>query len=475
MVEYAAVSAVGAVSQHLITIGQDICDRAGRVKSNKKQSKSLARYVRTLVVPLHLRACSPEACQLVIQELTEIEKFLEQFEPSQPWFRQLILWKNSAEIRAEFSRHKESLQRLIDTLEFLSKTAAQQPVDTHTVASSSAYHAPISTIDHTPTRTVTSLHSNTSPPIHAFTTESGAQQAVTATTAVQAAAQLQVAPTIALPYTCLAGISDNATNRQRAPKVTATAPPPSMGTAGECILSFCSAGCRASSICLHYNTCLSNDRAVHFKRTDSKRRQDCLNLLNVLYNNDENQVSSFVTVYTHYIPYTNCSFTMYLMQCFTVKQDVGPLILNSIGRSVSECSAILAIMQRYCNDSEMQMWACAAITSHALKSIEDKQQLGNDGACRLVLTAMKMNSQFAEDTNAEVAKWGCKALVSLLSDSTSNRCILRSFDVKTTLAAAKATNYSDQELATEADDVLFHVTPQIPRGSVGILSLILTL
>jgi hypothetical protein len=83
MAEFAAASAAATLSQQLITIVENICNVAGRVKSNKKQSISLARYVRALVVPLNLRACSPEACQLVLQELTEIEEFLEQFEPSQ--------------------------------------------------------------------------------------------------------------------------------------------------------------------------------------------------------------------------------------------------------------------------------------------------------------------------------------------------------------------------------------------------------
>jgi hypothetical protein len=132
-----------------------------------------------------------------------------------------MLWKNSAEIRSDFRRHEASLQRLIDTVKFVSKTAAQQPVDAHTVTSTSSYQAPISTIsNNTPTKKLASSQSNTSPPVHVSAAASNLQQDVR--TAIVSAA--------AAAYT--------ATDRQRAPRITATAPPPFMNTAGNFICTF---------------------------------------------------------------------------------------------------------------------------------------------------------------------------------------------------------------------------------------------
>jgi hypothetical protein len=75
MAESAVIFAVGAAFQ-VSAVVQSICDVADTVKANKKDSLSLALYVRTLHVPLQRRAsASPDACQLVMYELTEIEKF----------------------------------------------------------------------------------------------------------------------------------------------------------------------------------------------------------------------------------------------------------------------------------------------------------------------------------------------------------------------------------------------------------------
>jgi hypothetical protein len=147
----------------------------------------------------------------------------------------------------------------------------------------------------------------------------------------------------------------------------------------------------------------------------------------------------------------NCLYiyaSVYML--FTFMQNIAPSILKSFGSSVSECSAILAIMQRYVNDSEVQTWACAAIQVVASKSLENKQQLGNDGACRLVLTAMEVHSQSTENSNAEVIIWGCKALIALLIDSTSNRCILRSTNIAAIIEAARTTHLQIEPLARRA-------------------------
>eukprot|EP00953_Heterococcus_sp_UTEX-ZZ885_P036668 18872-Heterococcus_DN1.PRE.1 len=173
---------------------------------------------------------------------------------------------------------------------------------------------------------------------------------------------------------------------------------------------------------------------------DAKRRQDCLEVLDVLYDAGTNQ-------------------------------DVAPLILTAIGDSVSECSAIRRIMQRYDDDSEIQKWGCAAITTHASKGIEYKQQLGIDGACRLVLTAIQLHLDEVNDTNAEVIIWGCKALISLLMDSTSNRCILRSSGTEAVITSAKAMYTINQELMTLADEVLLYIRPHTPTKSKGSNSL----
>jgi hypothetical protein len=130
-------------------------------------------------------------------------------------------------------------------------------------------------------------------------------------------------------------------------------------------------------------------------------------------------------------------------------------------------------MQRYCEDSEVQKWGCAAITTHASKGIEYKQQLGNDGAYKLVLTAIQSHLDEVNDTNAEVIIWGCKALISLLDDSTSNRCILRSSGTEAIITSAKAMYTNNDELINLADEALLNMTPQTPTRSKGVYYIVI--
>jgi apolipoprotein N-acyltransferase len=141
------------------------------------------------------------------------------------------------------------------------------------------------------------------------------------------------------------------------------------------------------------------------------------------------------------------------------------MILKAIGRPVSECSAILAIMHRYPNDSEVQKWACAAIQVCASNSIDNKEQLINEGAHTSVLKAIQLNSEYTADNKVEVVIWSCTALIALLNDSTSNRCILRSTDTGAIINAAQATHHSNTELMAIADELLLKLIPQTPSGS----------
>jgi hypothetical protein len=127
-------------------------------------------------------------------------------------------------------------------------------------------------------------------------------------------------------------------------------------------------------------------------------------------------------------------------------------------------------MQKHPNDSEVQMWTCAAIQVVALQSIENKQKFGDEGACALILTAIQLHTSFVTEINAEVLIWGCQALTALLVDSTSNRCILRSTDTELVICTATKVHKANQELLNTADQVLFNMKPQIPQrpsGDVG--------
>jgi hypothetical protein len=125
MVDPVLNSAAANLSQQAFTVVQQISSVANRVTLNTKQCKSLEQYVLTLNLPLQIRARSPEACNLVIQELNEIQEFLVQFDPSQPWCKRLMLWANSAEIQKQFVEHQASLDRLMRTIEFTIRPAKQ--------------------------------------------------------------------------------------------------------------------------------------------------------------------------------------------------------------------------------------------------------------------------------------------------------------------------------------------------------------
>jgi hypothetical protein len=157
----------------------------------------------------------------------------------------------------------------------------------------------------------------------------------------------------------------------------------------------------------------------------------------------------------------NSLFGIYDVHCFSFTQDVAALIFKAIGRCVSECGAMLAIMQRYRDDSEIQIWACSAIRVHAAQSFGNKQQLGSGSACELILMAIDSSNL----TNIEeVIIWGCKALKNLLIDCTSNRCLLRSIDTEAVLRTQKNKYHSKQALIAAADEVIFNLLPQTPTG-----------
>jgi hypothetical protein len=121
----------------------------------------------------------------------------------------------------------------------------------------------------------------------------------------------------------------------------------------------------------------------------------------------------------------------------------------------------------YHNDSEIQKRACAAICSYALKDITYKQHLVNEGAHKLILTAVLLKSELTQGNNAEVIIWGCRALIALVKDSISMRCILRSTDIEAAIEAAKTTHRDNKELVIVADDFLSNIKPQTPTGYTG--------
>jgi hypothetical protein len=225
MVDPVLNSAAANLSQQAFTLVQQISSVANRVKLNKKQSKSLERYVLTLNLPLQMRTCSPEACNLVMKELNQIQEFLMQFDPSQPWFKRLMLWANSSEIKKEFVEHQASLDRLMRAIEFTDRPEKQY-ADAHT-AHSSAHHAPISTLPAAPTMTPSiPLQSNTPPSTQASIESRNLQQAIR-TTVVNSA--VHRAPIIAIASSNPAACSSSTTQ----PKLTATVPPRYRSMAGE--------------------------------------------------------------------------------------------------------------------------------------------------------------------------------------------------------------------------------------------------
>ena len=86
-------------------------------------------------------------------------------------------------------------------------------------------------------------------------------------------------------------------------------------------------------------------------------------------------------------------FAILVRRAITVQVAAQLVTLNN-DEYIAQCSALLTIMRRWCNDSEIQTWCCAVFAAFASKgSSAHKQQLSKGNVCTLILDALKQHSE----------------------------------------------------------------------------------
>eukprot|EP00953_Heterococcus_sp_UTEX-ZZ885_P011409 6601-Heterococcus_DN1.PRE.4 len=165
--------------------------------------------------------------------------------------------------------------------------------------------------------------------------------------------------------------------------------------------------------------------------TATQTRQQCLQLVQALFQNDTSQVKA-------------------------------ALIEQAIGKTASDLDATLTVIKRYPNDTDMQMWCCKVIHKCATEDTTCKQQLIDRGRYKFILNALELHLEAPH-----VIISGCEALGVIAMHNCTNRCILRCANAETLIKTAMTKHRTAEALIASANEALRHISPHKLSKTAG--------